>query len=592
MFMKNKKILKNNLLFIIGLILLAFLISSYFCIPLYNNILHKGSDTGFHLTRIQAWRDAILEGVKYPYMWWHANFDFGYPAPLYYCQLLLFPAVFLISKGLTLIISYKIYLYLLVVSAAFFIGYTQKHLSNNKIIPTIISMFIYLINPHQIISIFRRSALGELMAMVFIPICLLGIYYVIYDNHDKWFYLTLGFTGIVLSHNISFALMCIIFLIFIIINAKRLLAEKDRLFSIIKAAICAFLLSLFFTLPMLEGLLNNEMFINNGDSSSYIQGISIKDIFNFSSDWTIFANLSPGPYLLFVPLCGIFVKDKKKNNKFIFDCWILGYILLFCMTKYFPWQLFKFMSFMQFSSRLLPIISGLLALSGAYYFNELLSTFKKTRLSILVTVFLTITIIVPTYSSLVTNRDGMYGYSNTMTLDEAYKELYKPYENETYYDAQELSSGDYLPVNNVEYTTFEYYEPSISLSNSINDTSDYMEIDDALIDKTTYYHYVFVINSNNNNDSWISIPRTYYSGYKVKAYQNDELIAEITPYADSRNGLLRFEPIKSDSPITYDVYYEISNIQKYSMKISKLSAIIVPIYIIYDCFYKKKRTSH
>ena len=153
--MKIKEKVKKNIPLIAGLILISFLIAAYFCIPLYNNTLHKGSDTGFHLTRIWSWREAILEGVKYPYMWWHANFDFGYPTPLYYCQLLLFPAVYLISKGFSLIISYKIYLLLLVAAATFSIGLIQKKISDNKIVPTIISMFIYIINPHQIISIFR-----------------------------------------------------------------------------------------------------------------------------------------------------------------------------------------------------------------------------------------------------------------------------------------------------------------------------------------------------------------------------------------------------------------------------------------------------
>ena len=175
-----------------------------------------------------------------------------------------------------------------------------------------------------------------------------------------------------------------------------------------------------------------------------------------------------------------------------------------------------------------------------------------------------------------------------MSLDEAYEVLYKSNESGTYYDAQQLSSADYLPIKNVEYTTYEYYEPSISSSNSINDTSAYMEIDDALIDKSTYYHYVFVINSNNNGNATIGAPRIYYSGYKVNAYQNGELIKEIKPYADKRSGILRFEAIKSDTPITYDVYYDISNIQNYSMKISMASAIIVPIYIIYDCFIKNR----
>ena len=590
MFMNKKKLFKVNFVFILGILLLSILVAFYFCLPLYNDILQKGSDTGFHLTRIQAWRDAILKGVKYPYMWWHANFNFGYPTPLYYCQLLLFPAVFLISKGFSLIISYKIYIFLLIAAATFSIGLTQKHISKNKICPVVVAMFIYIINSHEIISVFRRSALGELMAAVFIPFCLLGIYYVLYGDYKKWFYLVIGFTGIVLSHNISFVIMCIIFFIFIIINIKKIYSEKERIYSIIKAVICVFLLSMFFTLPMLEGLLNNKMFINSRNNN-YIEGITLKDLFNFGCSWNIYANLSPGPYLLFVPLLGLLVKKKRKENKFVFDCLIVGYLLVFCMTKYFPWQLFKFMSFMQFSSRLLPPACALLAISGSYYFERFLSNLKIKQLKPIISCVLVILVIFSTYHSLTETRDGMYGYSNSMTLEEGYQELYKPFENETYYDSQELSSGDYLPVNNVEYTTYEYYEPSISLSNSINDTSAYMEIDDALIDNTEYYHYKFVINSNKNEDSWISIPRTYYYGYKVKAYINGELVKEITPYQDERNGTLRFEPLTSDVPVTYDVYYETSNIQNYSMKVSIVSAALVPVYIIYDCFIKRKRTS-
>lgn len=590
MFMNKKKFFNANFVFILGILLLSILVAFYFCLPLYNNILQKGSDTGFHLTRIQAWRNAILEGVKYPYMWWHANFDFGYPTPLYYCQLLLFPAVFLISRGFSLIISYKIYIFLLITAVTFSIGLTQKHISKNKICPVVVAIFIYIINSHEIISIFRRSALGELMATVFIPFCLLGIYYVLYSDYKKWFYLVIGFTGIVLSHNISFVIMCIIFLIFIIINIKKIFSEKERIYSIIKAVICVFLLSMFFTLPMLEGLLNNKMFINSGDNN-YIEGITLKDLFNFDCSWNIYANLSPGPYLLFVPLLGPLVKNKRKDNKFAFDCLIIGYSLVFCMTKYFPWQLFKFMSFMQFSSRLLPSACALLAISGSYYFDQILSNFKIKQVKLVATCLLLILVIIPNYYSLEDTRGKMYGYSNSMTLEDAYQELYKPFENETYYDSQELSSGDYLPVNNVEYTTYEYYEPSISSSNSINDTSAYMEIDDALIDNTEYYHYKFVINSNKNENSWVSIPRTYYYGYKVKAYINGELVKEITPYQDERNGTLRFEPLTSDVPVTYDVYYEISNIQKYSMITSKVSLFIVPAYIIYDCFIKRKRTS-
>ena len=53
-------------------------------------------------------------------------------------------------------------------------------------------------------------------------------------------------------------------------------------------------------------------------------------------------NNSPGPFLIFMPLIGFAVKEKRKRNPFIFHCWIIGYVSMLMMTRLFPWQLFPF----------------------------------------------------------------------------------------------------------------------------------------------------------------------------------------------------------------------------------------------------------
>ncbi len=575
---------KNYLLITI----LALLIGLYFAYPFTNGILHMGADTGFHLTRIQSYRDAILKGVKYPYMWWNANFNFGYPTPLYYCQLLLFPAVWLISKGMTLIRAYKIYIVCLMIASTFFIGLCQAKVSKGKIKAIILSMFIYLVNPHQVTSIFRRSALGETMGLVFIPLALLGIYYVLYDDENKWYILCLGFLGLVLSHNITFILTCILFLFFILLNIKELLHNKRRILSIFKAILSTLLLSLFFILPMLEGLANNVMWINSPNNVTPIETITLDKLFNFSCGWEVYQCSSPGPFLLFLPLCGLFIKNKKQDNKFIYHCFILSFIFLFMMTNLFPWKLFAFMNFMQFTSRILPILILLEAISGAYYFVKLIEKISNKYLQLLPIVILLIVFMIVSFSWLKTNYSGMYGYNDDDTLESAYQRLYKPNEENTYYDAQALSSGDYNHEMYLDYIHYEYTTVDNSLSHSIIDTSEEMEIDDALINREEYYHYSFIINSNTHENATAIVPRTYYYGYKVNIIKNNQIIKTIDTTM-SKDGLVEFNVLKSDTPIAYDVYYEISNIQKYSMIISKISLILVPIYIIYDCFIKIRK---
>lgn len=571
---------------LIILLLTSLAITVLFCFPFFNGKLHHGADTGFHLSRIQAYRDAIVEGIKYPYIYWHMNFDFGYPTPLFYCQLLLYPCVFLISKGILLIISYKIYIGALIFLATFFIGLTSYIVGKKGIIPSIIAMAIYIPNIHQITSIFRRSALGELMSLVFIPIALLGIYYVLYDDNNKWIVLTIGYTGLALSHNISFYLMSISFGMFFLINIKYL--NKERIVSILKGIFFAFLLSAFFLLPMIEGVLNNNLRMNYSFGSTYtMDGLSLSELLNFKADFTLYQSSSIGPFLLFLPVFSLFIRNKKKNNKFIFDCLIIGYATLFIMTDYFPWQFLKFMNFMQFTNRLLVIIIPLLAISGSYYTYLFLDSFKKNIVIYTGLISLSILIITFNANALIINYNWISGYTDNMTLDDAYKELYKPNENDAWFDVQALSSGDYLPEAKINYINYPYETPAFSKSHSIIDTSEEMEIDPDNFVMHEYYHYKFNILSNKHENAYVIVPKTYYNGYKVDIIKNGSIIETIDPVQDDISGNVKFNVYKTDETITYDVYYQETKIQTYSMFVSKISLIVFFIICLYQFSIKK-----
>ena len=318
-----------------------------------------------------------------------------------------------------------------------------------------------------------------------------------------------------------------------------------------------------------------------------MQGLKIVELFNFSADFSLYQSSSIGPFLLFLPLTSLFIKNKKRDNKFIFDCLIIGYLTLFIMTEYFPWQLFKFMNFMQFTNRLLVIIIPLLAISGAYYTSIFIANFKNSFLKYFILSVICLIIIVFTAFALSPNLTGVYGYTDNMSLDESYEVLYKPYENETYYDSQALSSGDYLPVAKTNYINYPYETPAFSKSHSIIDTSEEMEIDPNGFEMYEYYHYKFNILSNSHYNAYVIVPKTYYNGYKVDIIKNGSIIETINPVQDKISGNVKFNVYKSDETITYDVYYQETKIQTYSMFVSKISLIVFIIVCLYQIFIKK-----
>ncbi|MFQ8582278.1 MAG: hypothetical protein ACLSA6_06880 [Holdemania massiliensis] len=69
----------------------------------------------------------------------------------------------------------------------------------------------------------------------------------------------------------------------------------------------------------------------------------------------------------------------------------------------------------------------------------------------------------------------------------------------------------------------------------------------------------------------MTVPRTYYYGYQVDAIKDGEVIDTIIPYAAENTGLVQFDMLESESPITYDVVYRPTSVQTSSMALSTVA---------------------
>ncbi|MGZ1371727.1 cell surface protein, partial [Lactobacillus delbrueckii subsp. bulgaricus] len=87
-----------------------------------------------------------------------------------------------------------------------------------------------------------RNALGEGVAMIFLPIVLLGMYRLVNASNHGWLCLCLGMTLLVYTHLITTVMCGIMLLFYLIFNVKKVLQNKLILVNLIKASVVSFLL--------------------------------------------------------------------------------------------------------------------------------------------------------------------------------------------------------------------------------------------------------------------------------------------------------------------------------------------------------------
>ena len=140
----------------------------------------------------------------------------------------------------------------------------QKIFNNYK--ASFLATMIYLFANYHLQNVFVRAALGEVLAMTFIPLVFYAFYKLLILHEDAFILLGISFTFLIMSHLISTLLMGILFSLFIIMaiifNRHDLFIIKKMLISILKGTLLAALLSLWYLLPMLEQMLDQTFWLS------------------------------------------------------------------------------------------------------------------------------------------------------------------------------------------------------------------------------------------------------------------------------------------------------------------------------------------
>ena len=508
---KNKTIIYISLL----------LILSSFPLFYYTDIIY-GHDIQFHLSRISA----ITENIK---IWkiipvYFSYLDgFGYGNGLFYPDLFLYIPAFFNAIGFGLVSSYKIFILLINLFSILSIYICIKKITNNDK-STQIGTLLYSLSLYRYIDTFERGALGESLAFIFIPLIILGLYKIFYDNPKEGYYLSFGLIGILFSHIIGSYIFILFTIIVILINIKKL-KEKEILKSLFINISLSILITSVFWIPLLEQLLTTKFnFFANNELYNNILPLTIV-FMDFPAHLYGDIWYPTGLGIIYYIMLIINIK-KQKNNKFLKLVKYSIVITLIIITTRFIWEIGlikNIIGIIQFPWRLYMLLQILFVIFVSIVLKDR-PIMLKISIRYVVIVFI-VNIILSIYNITI-GGIGEYG----------------------------IMYGEYLPIEiNQE-----------ELKNYKNDNIEYERKNEKTIIK---------INNYKENQE---LPLIYYKGYVAKEKE------KIYKVEKSENGLVQIKTDNKAKEIT--VHYEGTNISK----ISKLTSIIgILLFIIWRKNEKK-----
>lgn len=402
----NYRVVLQNKMQIIYLFLIILLIS----LPLFVYGVGYGLDTDFHLMRVEGISKELRRGVfpvRLQSDWLYGN---GYPASIYYGDLLLyFPAIMRLF-GFTVTQAYKSYILIINILTVCISYFSFKIIVNNKNI-SILMTLVYCTNTYRLMTVVFRDALGEYTATAFLPMVAASVFLIYTDDRNrkkpdiqKASILAIAMTGIVLSHTLSTEMVTVVLFAFCIMNISRTIRPRILL-TFLVAVIETVLLSLYYLVPFMDYYINVDVASTHGVKDNILQiqdsGASILDLFLFYKN-TFFGswNMTPGAVLMSTLIFAMLLLAAGKGDRRIRLMVIMSIIVLFLSTNLFPWNWlashFRFwnaLSVVEFPHRyltlsgvLLTILMGFLLL---YFWDSSTGRFKINVIAVIVLLSLT-----------------------------------------------------------------------------------------------------------------------------------------------------------------------------------------------------------
>lgn len=369
--------------------LLTGIFLAYF--PYLTDYCNIGADTAFHWSRIEYLKNSLLQGGAFPVRiqnTWLS--DHGYAVSLFYGDLFLYIPALLRLLGFPLMTAYKFFVFLIFAATAV-IAYFSFRKCVKEEYAALFGSMIYLLIPYHIQNIYNRAAVGECLAMAFLPLVCCGMYLLYTEDlaseeyrKYKW-YVVWGMSGIVESHVISTEMTAMFMALFCVLAWKKTFRRQTFL-QLAQATGLVLLLNVWFWFPLLF-MMNCDNYFLQSLSQAEVQshGVLFAGLFqwltNMGGAQTGMWNCEPlhvgaGASLMLL----FYILWRCRTGKGNKTCDVLlGFSLLTVLmsTRILPWNKITklpgigfFISSLQFPYRWLVLASVFVSLLAAFVFRE------------------------------------------------------------------------------------------------------------------------------------------------------------------------------------------------------------------------------
>lgn len=315
--------------------------------------IHIGHDMTFHLQRIEGIAQSLAEGQFPARMNTTFNDGYGYPVGVFYGDLLLYIPALLRLVGLSVLTTYKSYIWLTNIFTLATAYYCAMTFFDKKKISLLVAL-AYTASSYRLMDIYVRSALGEYTALIFLPIVAASLCRIYTEDTKSKNYqsnaviLSLGMIGLLYSHILTTEMAVVVCAVTAIIFIKKTI-RRETLIVYVKGIGLFLALGLAYILPFLDYYINTDTVIKDSGRTAYtIQkwGAYISQYFAFfrtiyganDTDPNLRMQLTPGLLLMLTLLIAFIVIVLKMADKKIYYLTAMSVLMLFVSSNLFPWD--------------------------------------------------------------------------------------------------------------------------------------------------------------------------------------------------------------------------------------------------------------
>jgi len=360
---------------------LAIIVAAVFLAstPDLRSNLVSGHDAQFHMGRVLNMVNAMRSG-QFPVRL-GAFMQNGYGAALsaFYPDLFLYLPALMVMMGATLVYSFHVLFIAMHLVSALTMWYAASKLFKSETAGVGASV-LYTLCQYRLMDIYTRFAVGEALAMCFLPLFALGLYEVLWGDKRRWKLLAVSASLICQTHLITTAVCGVIAVGVGALSCVHVIKER-RAGAVCKAIAAALLLNAFFFAPMYtysrQQVITSFLMRDLAEEAiSLSQVFDLPDLNADIYDPEIIADpIGLGIPMLISAVAAVYAAvTREKRDRLdilaLLGC-AAGAAFTLLATKMFPWGRASSMTggllnYIQFPWRLLTFASVCFAFAGGY----------------------------------------------------------------------------------------------------------------------------------------------------------------------------------------------------------------------------------